>query len=256
MARARSGFSLLGILIAMACIVVLMVVLSQGLKGAMGTGPSAPAANSATAHADREYLRGLGQACVMFGTITGGGDFPVPSDIADGERSLDTTANLYSALIAEGLVRPAQLISHNEENPNVVLDADYNAGAFVPGRGVPWDPSFKADLATESNVSFAHLPLIGDRFRRGWSPGSSTPIFGNRGPENGVPNPNSYTCDPTTGAWAGNVVFGDGHVEFLGATTLPGGDNLFAIEDGPLGDDAILAFTRAISEDDVTLQFD
>ncbi len=119
----------------------------------------------------------------------------------------------------------------------------------------------------ESNSSFGHLPLYGERFRRYWrfTAGSRTPLLGNRGPTGGVDDPGSYTYG-RDGRWAGQVVFGDGHVEFIETFTLnsvffdAGGqqqpDNLFRMDDGPDGADVILTFTKVMTEDGPIIQHD
>ena len=130
-----------------------------------------------------------------------------------------------------------------------------------------WDPNFTADLQLGANTSFAHLPLYGQRLRQSWqfTVGSTTALLGNRGPKDGVADPQSYTYG-RDGRWAGHVVFGDGHIEFV-STFTPNGlfyedhgqrlpDNLFRVDDGMNGVDAIFAFTQAMAADGPELQFD
>ncbi len=183
------------------------------------------------------------------------------------DDSLNTTAALFSAMIAQHYVVPGQLISGNEYSPYVWLDDDYDYTTYSPGNGTFWDPGFVADLAVLSNLSFAHMPLYGQRLRRNWrfNAGSRTVLLGNRGPRDGVADPSSYSVG-RNGIWAGHIVFGDGHLEFADTFTPTGlvfvrdgrqlADNLFAADDGPDGMDAILAFTTAITDDGPVLQFD
>ena len=90
--------------------------------------------------------------------------------------------------------------------------------------------------------------------------------LGNRGPLEGEPDGASYTCGPH-GHWAGNVVFNDNHTKLIDTFTpanhkqrIVDGkeekDNIFKMEDGPEGGDAILSFTRSIGEDGPVLQHD
>jgi hypothetical protein len=68
------------------------------------------------------------------------------------------------------------------------------------------------------------------------------------------------------GQWGGHLVFGDGHVRFTNSfdisdhTLLIDGqsvpDNVFNMQTGFNGDDAILSFTEAMSADTVKLQYD
>src|SRR5690606_34353286 len=171
-----------------------------------------------------------------------------------------TSANFWSLLIAQNTVYPSMLISGAEQSMLVNEFYEYNRNAYDPVNGQYWDPNFKADLERESHVSFAHMPLLGNRVRQYWTVGASSmfPLMGNRGPRDGQPNPESWNCDPATGQWKGNIVFGDGHIEYLDTMTPPNvqyqrsgqyiADNLFALEDGHRGIDAILTFTRTISD--------
>ena len=91
------------------------------------------------------------------------------------------------------------------------------------------------------------------------------PILGNRGPLNGEPDPQSVAVG-RSGEWGGHVVYPDGHTDFLTTFTTPGAwlirdgervpDNIFRMDDPPLGADAVLAFTTAMSETGPTLQWD
>ena len=94
---------------------------------------------------------------------------------------------------------------------------------------------------------------------------ATIPLLGNRGPKDGIRDPNSWTYG-RNGKWAGHIVFGDGHVEYTEVFT-PNGlfwedrgqrlpDNLFRMEDGPGGIDVILAFTKEMTTDGPVLQYD
>lgn len=263
----RRGTSLVGLLVTVACMVVLAVILMQALSQVKGVGAGGGGApNTVTNFADRENLRGLFQGLAIDAS---GGALMLPSRIASGSKSLDTTANFYSAMIAKGIARPSQFITHSNTESSFVNEMEgYNLNAYNPMGGQYWDPNFKADLNRESHASFAHMPLLGERLRRYWSVGASStfPVLGNRGPLNGIPDPNSWTCDPNTGQWMGNLVFADGHVEYVQSMTPPNvayqargqyaTDNIFALEDGFLGVDAMLTFTRSISDQHFEMQHD
>ena len=262
------GFSLIGILVSMAIMVLLFAVLVQSLSTAWsGAGSTVP--NSARSIQDQFNLQQIHQL-----TLTSASEqrdrLPAPS-LIDRSFSTDdnTTANFWSLMLTtNGMgMQTKMLISGNEHNPYVWADEDYNYDAYYPGAGVYWDPNFKADLNRDSNVSFAHLVLYGKRFDRSWKTfGSSTmPLIGNRGPRDGQPDPRSYTYGKD-GTWAGFAVFADNHVAFLDTFT-PGGvvfemngqsyaDNIFALEDGPAGNDVILTFTERMTREGPVMQFD
>ncbi len=254
---ARRGFSLIGLLVTMVLILILGMVLMNSLNVAVkGAGNTIP--GSVASVKDEVSLRTLFMSMLAWSSDKGGA-FIVPSEV-DGSFDVtkNTTANLYSAMVAQNYTNPAQLISENERNPYVNEDYDYDRTAWSPAAKKYWDPNFKADLERCSNVSFAHLPLMGGRATTHWQNSkmeSMFPILGTRGPKDGVENPQSYTYG-RNGSWAGHRVYGDGHVEYVSSFTLPGGDNTFAIESGADGNDAVLAFTRSIAAHFVELQFD
>ncbi len=179
----------------------------------------------------------------------------------------NTTANLYSALICQAYLLPDIVVSPIERNPSVELDRDYNYDAYDPANDVYWDTSFVADLGQKSNASYAHMVLYGERKTAKWryDKAGSWPILGNRGPKEGKLDPKSYTCGPH-GHWAGNVVFNDNHNELLMTATpkhvlfdsngQKKQDDLFAFDDGIGGVDAILAFTKEMTQDGPIIQHD
>ena len=263
---------MIGLLISMAIMLVLSVVLLNSLNQAL-TGSKSAMPGTVASFQDKEYLRALFQSMVVSDEIgsnalMGDDPFITPATVAgDKDVSLNTTANLFSAMIMQRYTIPAQLISGNEYNPNVWGDEDYNYGAHNPYDGVFWDPNFVADLDVDSNNSFAHIPLHGRRYQRYWkfTVDSRAPLLGNRGPINGVDDSSSYTYG-RNGKWGGHIVFGDGHVDFF-ESFFPAGlsynqdgqlqhDNIFAMETGPNGADAILSFTKQMTEDGPVLQHD
>jgi hypothetical protein len=193
----------------------------------------------------------------------------VPSEISgSGDRAEDTTASLYSAMIAQQIVRPEHLVAGNEYSSWIEVDADYDFDAYQPRQGVYWDRAFQADLEDgTSNASYGHLPLFGERSRRWWrhTMSGSMPLIGNRGPRDGVVDVTSLTVG-RNGQWAGHMLYSDGSIEYT-ATVMPPrvsftrdgqvySDNLFKVEDGPAGADAIIAFTKAMTDEGPVLQFD
>jgi type II secretory pathway pseudopilin PulG len=260
------GMTLIGLLVVFACILILAVISLTALNKAI-TGEGSAQENTVRSVQDKIYLYAIHQALVAY-SMDNDGRFLTPSVLSGtGDRTLDTTANLYSAMIMHYGVRPEMLISGNEYNGYIIQDTDYDYRAYDPSAGVYWDPTFEADLERGSNVSFAHMPLFGERFEKHWcsAMSSSFPILGNRGPKDGVPDPTSLTYG-RNGTWAGHIVFGDGHIEFTNSFT-PGSvffqsdgqrfsDNIFAVEDGMDGADAILSFTKEMTPDGPVVQFD
>jgi prepilin-type N-terminal cleavage/methylation domain-containing protein len=213
----------------------------------------------------------------------------------------NTTANLYSACVAKEafvtdiLVGPTEYPGSNvvvmgkANSIGLSVDAEYDLTQYNPSADKYWDPKFYCNLNGNTPPtgqeavcysSYAHQPLFGQRKATSWrAVGDSTrPLLGTRGPRHTNDGPASAQTDPDSYAnsptlllhgskreWAGNVVFGDGHFEFL-ATMFPtqtqfdcGGsealtkDNIFAMDflcNGATGaagaakqGDAIIAFT-------------
>ncbi len=270
--RTAQGYSMIGLLISVAIMMVLSVVLLNSLNQAV-TGSKSAMPGTIASFKDKEYLRLLFQSmavsdAVGSNVLMGDANFITPATVAgEGDVSLNTTANLYSAMVMQQYTIPAQLISGNEYNPGVWQDEDYNYGAYDPYERVFWDQTFVADLDLESNVSFAHVPLYRRRLDRYWkfTVDTQTALIGNRGPLDGVDNPSSYTYG-RNGQWGGHIVFGDGHVDFFESFFVSGlsydqdgqtqHDNIFAMETGPNGRDTILSFTKQMTEDGPVLQHD
>ena len=264
--RPATGYSIIGLRVTMVCMLVLAVIMMNALNKSM-TGAGSALPGTVASFEDKQYLVILYQSMAT-GASFNDGRFLVPSELS-GRRdpTENTTADLFSAMIAQQYTVPGQLISGNEYSPNVWPDEDYDYTAYNPTAGTHWDRSFVADLDVESNNSFAHVPLYGQRLRHTWrfTADSRQPLLGNRGPKGGVDDPNSYTYGRDE-RWAGHLVFGDGHVEFI-ETFTPSGlfyeaggerrpDNIFAMEEGPDGRDVILTFTRAMTEEGPIIQHD
>ncbi len=245
---------------------VLAVVALRALNTSF-TGAGSALEGTVSSFSDGQHLSAIFQSLAANAHFSEG-RLLVPSDIAGrSDGALNSTADLFSAMIANHVAMPDQLISANEYSPLVWPDDDYDFTAYDPAAGVFWDPGFVADLALRSNVSFAHVPLYGERLRRQWlaSAGHRAVLLGNRGPRDGVQDPSSYSCG-RNGLWAGHLVFGDGHVEFANTFTPPGlsladraspvPDNVFAMEEGPGGLDAILTFTKRMTESGPEIQHD
>jgi competence protein ComGC len=257
------GFSMVGMLFSLLCIGILLAIaipsMQQSMTGIKEGGGKA--AISGWGVQDQVNLYGLMQA-LNVQALGSGEDLPVPSEASgSGDISENTTANLYSLLIMQRYVSPEKLVS--KADFVVEPDDDYDWSAHDPRNGVYWDSTFSADLDDVSNVSYAHMPLYGDRLRDQWGRGLSTsfPTFGNRGPRDGIETEESYAC--FNGLWGGYVAFGDGHIDFLdspdafrGGLRRGGPDGLFTIDDEVRHADAMLGFTSRMDSDGPTLQWD
>lgn len=163
------------------------------------------------------------------------------------------TGNVFSLMIFNQSTTPEQMISPSEVGRvQVMPDYQYQEpeGAVTPNMA-QWDPRYagstRDDFASDgvnnapsglllSNNSYAHSPLGGAR-KQFWRAtlNASLPIVSNRGPayEDPAVTPNinegetwELKDDPTgigsdtlfmhgpETSWAGNIAFGDGHVEF------------------------------------------
>ena len=175
-------------LITMACIVVLFAISMNAMNKAV-TGQGSTVKGTVRSTQDQINFYALYQS-LMVNAMDNDGRFITPGEMGGGnDPSKNTTANLFSAMVADNYMTTGQLISGNEFNPGVYADDDYNHYAYDPAAGVFWDESFVADLDQDSNVSFAHMPLHGERFRRFWqshSP-SGVALIGNRGPRDWPP---------------------------------------------------------------------
>ena len=262
----RRGFSLIGMLITFACIVILFAILMQSMNTRI-TGNGSTKQGTVRSMQEEMQLNALFQS--MFADANRfRGRLIMPSLLGNGlSKSKNTTANLFSAMVIENYTNPEQLISPNEHSGYVRAYLDYNYQAYRPNEGIFWDPNFKADLEDLSHVSYAHMPLYGKRMDRNWKSNaqSSFPLIGNRGPKNGVEDPTSMTYGRNE-KWAGHIVFGDGHVEFTKSFTSnkltvnvrgqQQPDNVFAMEEGARGGDAIIAFTKEMTSGGPILQWD
>lgn len=167
--------------------------------------------------------------------------------------SLNHTAPLYSAMIAQNFVSPELIISPVEPNAFVTVKDNYNYMAYDPSADSYWDTTLTAHVdraALVSNTSYAHMALCGERKKKYWNDCmlSNIPILGTRGPEAGVTIGERYVRSPTLKFlgegeyWVGNIVFADNHVETIDTLepeslqqpNAPRPYNLFRMDGGAL----------------------
>ncbi|MEM7228756.1 MAG: hypothetical protein AAF432_08070 [Planctomycetota bacterium] len=152
-----------------------------------------------------------------------------------GERLHDpdqnSTANVFSAMIAQEYFQPDLVISPVECNSRVVEKSDYNFDAYQPAEDQFWDDTFAARLEVESNTSYVTMPLVRDELRdQRWRANAPADVvlLGNRGPRPGAGAADSVTFGfhRPDDAWSGHVVFGTGEVRLVEDTAI-NGDELF-----------------------------
>ena len=257
------GTSLVGILVSMAIIVVLFAVMMNAMNTAV-TGNGNVKAGTVRGVEDQMKLDGIVRGLMLSSGQNDMKWFEPASERSGPGVPSNVTSILYSALILGRYVDPEMMISANEQSPHIslMMGFDYSASSATTGKF--WDPNFKADLEMGSNASFAHMPLCGRR-KPYWTEGkldSLFPLLGTRGPKDGNMQGRSYTIGRDN-TWGGFRAFGDGHVAFTTSffnegPALPNGeqDNVFMMEGEADGGDAILAFTKLMTRDGPTLQFD
>ena len=285
----RRGVTLVELLVVISIIGTLMAVLFTAMT---------PAQRAANELKEKENLRQLHGGFKGFAASNGNRN-PIPGLVRRGMRDFDgdgvgdryvdgsgpedASQNDHGAMLSmcimKGLFLPDQLVSPNEPSTHVYAYNDYSYSIYgqldAEDRPNRWDPLFSNHLLGQGtggnpgcNNSYAIIPLAGERRRDNWDRqgGSSFPLMGTRGPENGeaalinVPQgggmPLSITGQllATSGAWRGILVYADGHTDvydgfypdhlnFRHPTGSDVPDNVFAAEataSGPWAGDASL----------------
>jgi hypothetical protein len=241
------GLSLIGILVTLGCIVVLMSIYMSSVQKAVTGGKGTSTATSVWGMMDQIQLQTIGKS-LMMDAITSG-QYLTPSTLSRSDDIRDnTSANFWSAMLLQNMVNAEQLISKTDPSWVELAIPDYRARF--------WDSNFSADLNETFNVSFAHMPLWGNRLEKRWNGrAGSFPILGNRGPKDGIEQSDSVTLDDN-GTWRGWVYNSDGSIEFVEGTTINSRwrrfdgisqDTIFEDEsDSP--DDAVLGFTLEMDD--------
>ena len=247
----HAGFSLIGILVSMAIVVVIVSIYMTSVQKAVTGGKGTSAKGSVWGMQDQIQLQLLGQALTIDAMTSGKDSFLTPSVLSGSEDIYDnTSANFWSAMLLQNLAKPEQLVSPSDRGWVEKANVDY--------RAQNWDPSFSVDLSETSNVSYANMPLYGERLKKRWSHDSGRfPILGNRGPEDGVESAGSFTVDDD-GVWRGWILYSDNSIKWVEGTTLYSKwqrrddvreDNVFLLESGDSSDDAILGVSLEIDDD-------
>ena len=224
---------------------------------------------------DGSQIRGIHQSWLIYSREFAG-TFPIPGDLwkfdfddpagqyvpdwSPDTSMHNTTASLFSMCIMQNYFSPELCVGPTEPSGNVFVHSTYNWELYDPVADVHWDPSFAADLQNGSNVSYAHMPIFGERQRIQWreSLDETFAIVGNRGPRDGIDDPKSITYEihGSRSQWMGNVIYNDNHVITASTFTPEGDDNLFKMEQGPDGLDSLLGITAAMTPEGPILDWD
>ena len=236
MRQQRSGFTLVELLVVIAIIALLIGLLLPALARAQQNARTIKDANS---------VQQIHKSFLTFAQSEPGGKLPTPGlinrlpiQLAAGptnvpgqgqeDQAKNSTANLFSAVLAQRFFNPDILIGPTEVNPIIVEKQDYNYNKLDPTTDQYWDTSFSAAINSSPgsgvcNTSYAHLALCGERKKSNWrnSMDSTKALLGTRGTYKGANNGNNYKLSFTLQLhgsdkdWDGNIVFSDNHTEFL-----------------------------------------
>lgn len=237
--RPRLGFTLVELLVVIAILLLLLGLLVPALAGILGASRS---------RKDMSQVRGIHQA-LMLHASGDEGRFPLPSRIQDESNedwTLNTTSNLFAAMLAAQYFTPDVLVSPVESNPIITIDLDYDF-EIIDGQDIFWDPAFSSDFASGvAHSSYAHQALCGQRVRLKWhsSAGHSDVVLANRGVENGdaanMAGSNTLAFHGDSGRWIGIVIAGDGAAEQV-ESFIPEFVAYQPLNGEPLGPDNIFA---------------
>jgi prepilin-type N-terminal cleavage/methylation domain-containing protein len=165
----------------------------------------------------------------------------------DENIALNTSDRLFAASIMQNYFTPELTVGTTEPSGNIWTMDNFNWEQYRPIEAQYWPGEFIGDVHSNdtptpatiteidrfqaivgeaSNVSYAHIPMAGQRRVRLWrkSTDSQSAILANRGVVEG--NDETDTEDvyeksvtlnlhPPRSQWSGNVCFGDNHIEFL-----------------------------------------
>ena len=232
--RPKSGFTLIELLVVMSIIAVLLSILLPSLGKAR---------ESAMMQKDASRVRSIHAGWLTWAT-SHDERYPTPGlvdRLADHQglqikgrgpedKEANTTDNVHSLSIMNNLYSADFIVSDNEPNDNVFILEDYdydqyNAGdqsVFGVDADTYWDDSLSVDLAEGGegcNVSYASMPLIGERKEKQWSSGGSSnfAILSNRGPLVDITGAQpfrslTYEIHGNGLSWVGNVCWQDNHM--------------------------------------------
>jgi type II secretory pathway pseudopilin PulG len=230
----RRAFTLveLGVVLAVVVVLLVLALLPAFTKAGI----------SSRQRKDATQVRGIHQAFVMWAQ-NNRDEYPLPSKVdienttvAEEGRAKDTTANIMSMMVFNGLFTPDILVWQAEVNRSIRVHKNYEfdrpRSAVRPADAL-WDPGLRADFTGQGggHISYAHLLPAEHRLAKWGNTFIATePVVGTRGPEitaarrlgNGAVAPtfakarsNTFLLQGTKDRWKGNIAFNDNHVEFL-----------------------------------------
>jgi prepilin-type N-terminal cleavage/methylation domain-containing protein len=241
MRQNRRGFTLVELLVVIAIIALLIGLLLPALARAQQNARSIKDANNVSQ---------IHKAMLTFAQNEQGGKLPTPGLInrnavqlpnglqqvpgqGSENQSQNSTANMFSAVIAQRYFNTDLVIGPTEVNPVVAEYKEYNDNQYDPATDKYWDTGYKAEIHKDQasgvcHTSYAHLALCGERKKTNWrnSTDSTKPLLGTRGTKNGTNSGDNYRLSWTLQLhgsekeWQGNIVYADNHTESL-KTFLP-----------------------------------
>jgi prepilin-type N-terminal cleavage/methylation domain-containing protein len=236
MRQNRRGFTLVELLVVIAIIALLIGLLLPALARAQQNARSIKDANNVSQ---------IHKSMLTFAQNEPGGKLPTPGlinrnaiAIAGGalqqvpgqgteNQAQNSTANLYSAIVAQRYFNTDLLIGPTEVNPTVGEYKDYKYNQYDPATDKYWDTGFTANIQQSAvgvcHTSYAHLALCGERKKTNWrnSTDSTKPLLGTRATKNGTNLGDNYRLSWTLQLhgsdkeWQGNIVYADNHTETL-----------------------------------------